>query len=42
MIVKDQYGLKHECKALLDSDSHSNFITNAMIKKFSLPWTESL
>lgn len=40
IIVKDQYGLKHECKVLLDSDSQLNFITSAMIKKFGLPCTE--
>ncbi|XP_043257972.1 uncharacterized protein LOC122400517 [Colletes gigas] len=39
--IKDHKGLKHECRALLDSGSQSHFITEAMITKLGLPCKDS-
>lgn len=34
--VLDQYGLRHICRALLDGESQSNFITKKLCRKLSL------
>ncbi|KAK9711079.1 putative peptidase (DUF1758) [Popillia japonica] len=38
--VVDSNGVKHQCRALLDSASQSNFITEALLNKLQLPTSD--
>lgn len=39
--IEDIYGVKHECRVLLDSASQSNFITEKMVQKIKLAKNKS-